>query len=195
MILLRSWNNSNVYNFKRIPLSAPPAAPIASDEPSESRSRNPSQPHLRARGLRWFNDSISQPRGATTLRGWITWGSAWRSRGLLISVDRFLKGQQGTGNEGELSDPGGGVGPVSPSSSHPYLDNGEGDPKLSISNYTFQSHPRSSSPMRLPVTTWFLIFPSPKAASGEPANNRVHTRRFIKEESPVILSSQRREKA
>lgn len=141
-----------------------------------SRSRNPSQPHLRARGLRWFNDSISQPRGATTLRGWITWGSAWRSRGLLISVDRFLKGQQGTGNGGELSDPGGGVGPVSPSSSHPYLDNGEGDPKLSISNYTFQSHPRSSSPMRLPVTTWFLIFPSPKAASGEPANNRVHTR-------------------
>ncbi|KAK4834977.1 hypothetical protein QYF36_003422 [Acer negundo] len=53
------------------------------------------------------------------------------------------------GNGGELSDLGGGVGPVSLSSSHPYLNNMEGDPKLSISNYTFQSHPMSSSPMRL----------------------------------------------
>ncbi|KAK1548024.1 hypothetical protein Q3G72_008929 [Acer saccharum] len=134
----------------RIPLSAPPAAPIASDEPSEVVLDRGIRPNLICAPGASDDSMILSPSREDTLRGWITWGSAWRSRGLLISVDRFLKGQQGTGNGGELSDPGGGVGPVSPSSSHPYLDNGEGDPKLSISNYTFQSHPRSSSPMRLP---------------------------------------------
>ena len=160
-----------------------------------SRSRNPSQPHLRARGLRWFNDSISQPRGHPT---WLdNLGKRVEIEGV---ADFSWSVSQGPTRNGKWR---GTIGPGRRSRTckpkfFPSISwQRGGRPQafyqqlhIPIPSQVFFSHA---------IARNHLIphLPKPQSSIGGTSqqSSSYPAQGFIKEESPVILSSQRREKA